>query len=451
MRSCRAAMRSLASIPSRPVPPGAARLTRKTPVHERAEQLGIEVRDAANASRCRGAGAIPTSRPRYRGRRGLRPDLAQADPRCAEAGLHQRPRLAPAPLARRGADPAGDPRRRRDTGVTLMQMDEGLDTGPMLLKRELYHRDKNAGQLTEELANSARICWATGLPIRLLRSPSRRMGPLREEDRQGRSADRLVRDRRGNRKAGKGVQPSAGRLVRSWRRADQAASGNRLRRRLQPPGVVLDDRLTVACGDGVHPAAQVQRAGRAPMTPGRIAERLPDPQGHDPAVTRWRLTIEYDGGPFMGWQRQDHGPSVQQTLEEALRADDRRTRGILRGRTHRRRSACAGDERARRCRPGADAAPAARGAQRACSAAPHLGPAGRAGRGRLARPLLVHRAALSLPHPQPPSAAGARRRASVAYRRARSTWKQCARARRIWSDVTTSRPSARRNASPTAR
>ena len=36
-------------------------------------------------------------------------------------------------------------------------------------------------------------------------------------------------------------------------------------------------------------------------------------------MTRWRLTIEYDGGPFMGWQRQDHGPSVQQTLEEALR------------------------------------------------------------------------------------------------------------------------------------
>ena len=36
-------------------------------------------------------------------------------------------------------------------------------------------------------------------------------------------------------------------------------------------------------------------------------------------MTRWRLTSEYDGGPFMGGQRQDHGPSVQQTLEEALR------------------------------------------------------------------------------------------------------------------------------------
>jgi len=35
-------------------------------------------------------------------------------------------------------------------------------------------------------------------------------------------------------------------------------------------------------------------------------------------MTRWKLTIEYDGRSFMGWQRQDHGPSVQQSLEEAL-------------------------------------------------------------------------------------------------------------------------------------
>lgn len=35
-------------------------------------------------------------------------------------------------------------------------------------------------------------------------------------------------------------------------------------------------------------------------------------------MTRWRLTIEFDGEPFMGWQRQDHGPSVQETLEQAL-------------------------------------------------------------------------------------------------------------------------------------
>jgi tRNA pseudouridine38-40 synthase len=37
-------------------------------------------------------------------------------------------------------------------------------------------------------------------------------------------------------------------------------------------------------------------------------------------VTRFRLTVEYDGGPFMGWQRQAHGPSVQQAIEEAVEA-----------------------------------------------------------------------------------------------------------------------------------
>jgi tRNA pseudouridine38-40 synthase len=37
-------------------------------------------------------------------------------------------------------------------------------------------------------------------------------------------------------------------------------------------------------------------------------------------VTRFRLTIEYDGGPFVGWQRQSHGASVQQAIEEAAMA-----------------------------------------------------------------------------------------------------------------------------------
>ena len=35
-------------------------------------------------------------------------------------------------------------------------------------------------------------------------------------------------------------------------------------------------------------------------------------------MTRFALTLEFDGGPFMGLQRQDHGPSVQEAVERAV-------------------------------------------------------------------------------------------------------------------------------------
>lgn len=35
-------------------------------------------------------------------------------------------------------------------------------------------------------------------------------------------------------------------------------------------------------------------------------------------MPRYALTIEYDGGPFVGWQRQANGPSVQEAVETAL-------------------------------------------------------------------------------------------------------------------------------------
>lgn len=51
-------------------------------------------------------------------------------------------------------------------------------------------------------------------------------------------------------------------------------------------------------------------------------------------MPRFKLTIEYDGGPFVGWQRQDTGISVQSALEEAIfRFSGERAAATAAGRT----------------------------------------------------------------------------------------------------------------------
>ncbi len=46
-------------------------------------------------------------------------------------------------------------------------------------------------------------------------------------------------------------------------------------------------------------------------------------------MTRFALTIEYDGRPYMGWQRQPHGPSIQQAIEDAIHRFTAETVSVL--------------------------------------------------------------------------------------------------------------------------
>lgn len=59
---------------------------------------------------------------------------------------------------------------------------------------------------------------------------------------------------------------------------------------------------------------------------------LPCPSGHNdakaPTMPRFKLTLEYHGGSFVGWQRQDAGLSVQGVVETALRKLDADAPGI---------------------------------------------------------------------------------------------------------------------------
>lgn len=188
----------------------------------------------------------------------------------------------------RGAAPiqralmAGD----AETGISIMQMDEGLDTGPMLLQERIpIEPEDDAGMLHDKLAPmGARLILRAldGLASGALTAqPQPSSGATyaakltRDDERLDwrRSAEDLARQVRA-------LSPRPGAWFAMNSDRLKVLAGEVIAETFEVvPGVVLDDRLTIACGEQAFRIGRIQRPGRAPMAADEFLRGYRVPQG----------------------------------------------------------------------------------------------------------------------------------------------------------------------------
>jgi methionyl-tRNA formyltransferase len=188
----------------------------------------------------------------------------------------------------RGAAPiqrailAGD----RETGITIMQMDEGLDTGPIVLQQPVpILPETTAGELTETLADLGARLMADALDGiaagKLTPRPQPNDGVTyapkirREEARLDwrLPADALERQVRAFEPRPGAWFSGGGERIRVLRAEIEPQGIN------VPPGTVLDDRLAIACGAGVFRPLKLQRPGRGALDADAFLRGFPIPAG----------------------------------------------------------------------------------------------------------------------------------------------------------------------------
>jgi methionyl-tRNA formyltransferase len=187
----------------------------------------------------------------------------------------------------RGAAPiqraimAGD----RETGVAVMKMEEGLDTGPVAMeKRVAIAPDATGGDVHDELAR-----LGAGLMVRALAdlekgelhlTPQASAG-VTYADKIEKAETRIEWRQPWNEVHDhcRGLSPFPGAWfehavagrIKVLRSTKASGAGE--------PGRVLDDELTVACGEGAIRLLELQREGRKPMRAEEFLRGTPIPRG----------------------------------------------------------------------------------------------------------------------------------------------------------------------------
>jgi methionyl-tRNA formyltransferase len=183
----------------------------------------------------------------------------------------------------RGAAPvqrailAGD----AETGVTIMQMEAGLDTGPMLAVVHTLVDRKTAGQLTDEIAAlgaNAMVEVLADLPDHPPRAqPDEGVTYANKIDKAEARLDFTANAEQVERQV-RAFAPSPGAFFELAGERFRVLAANVIELAGEP-GAVLDDGLTIACASGAIRPATIQRAGRPAMDAAALLRGFPIPPG----------------------------------------------------------------------------------------------------------------------------------------------------------------------------
>ena len=255
-----------------PRPAGRGKGLRASPVHLRAEELGLEVRtppSLKDADTQAAFAALDADVAVVAAYGLILPRAILAAPRLGCMNIHASllPRWrGAAPIQR--AILSGD----NVTGVTIMDMEAGLDTGPMRAKHVTPIEDKTAGALTQELADAGAELMVEVLDDLSLHppmpQPAEGVTYAAKIDKAEARID-FTRDAQAVERQVRAFNPFPGAFFEYRGERFRILSAH-VEHHAGAPGELLDDSLLIGCGhDAIRPTL-IQRAGKGAMSPGEL-------------------------------------------------------------------------------------------------------------------------------------------------------------------------------------